>query len=626
VPHTVVGVMGPSFRYPSREFELWVPLTVNPDDSVTRMNYALVAVARLRDGVPVRAAQTEMDLISARLSAQYPETNAEVGAEVVPMHEDAVAAVRRPLWVLLAASGAILLIACANLANLLLSRALTRRKELAVRASLGASRGRLIAQSVSEVIPLLALGGGLGLLAAQAVLGALVPLLPADLPRAEGIALSPPVLLTALGTLAAVGLVAGAVPGFDAARHSVAATASERSRTTAAPPRTRARDALVAAQIALTLVLAVGATLLLRSLGRLREVDPGFSPAQVVSLHLAIPRQKYGTDAEVARFCARVLERVRALAGVESAAMVNRLPLAGGIQMGGIEVEGVDARRLGISSTDWRTVTPDYFRTMGIPLREGRDFAESDVEDRPPVGVIDERLARAAWPGQSALGRRFRHAPGLPWTTIVGVVGHIRHDRLDEDSRPQVYWNYRQRAQDRMALAVKTRGETQALASSLIAVVRSVDPEQPVYDVRTLDAVLDRSLAPRSLQTGLVAAFAGLALLLASVGVYGVMAYAVGQRRREFGVRLALGARRADLVRLVLSRGAALFAGGAAIGLVGAAAGARLLGSFLYEVAPLDPASFAAATLAVLAASMLACGAPARRAASVDPTVALRAD
>ncbi len=626
VPHTVVGVMGPSFRYPSREFELWVPLTINPEDYQSRMNYGFRGVARLRDGVTLRAAQADMDVISARLAAQYPQTNAQIGAEVLPMHEDTVGAVRRPLYVLLGASVAMLLIAAANLANLLLSRALTRARELAVRASLGASRGRLLAQSVLELVPLLALGGVLGLLAAQAVLQALVPLLPADMPRAEGIALHRPVLAMSLATLAVVGLAVGLVPGLQAARLSLADTVTELTRTTPSRRRARGRDALVAVQIALTLVLAIGAALLARSLGRLREVDPGFVPERVASVHLAIPREKYASDPGVARFCAQLLERVRALPSVLSAGMVNRLPLAGGMQIGAIELEGVDLQRLGVTSADWRTVTPDYFKTIGIPVLEGRDFTESDADPAPLVGIIDEQLARRAWPGQSALGRRFRQTADLPWTTIVGVAGHVRHERLDEDTRPQVYWNYRQRAQDRMALVVKAREEPEALARSLAAIVRSVDPEQPVYDVRTLDAVVERSLAPRSLQARLVAAFAGLALLLATVGVYGVMAYAVGQRRREFGIRLALGARRADVVRLVLSRGAVLFAAGAAAGLLAAAAAARTLGGLLYEVEPLDPASFGAATAAILAAALLACWVPARRAAAVDPTIALRAE
>jgi putative ABC transport system permease protein len=520
-----------------------------------------------------------------------------------------------------------LLIGCANLATLLLSRALARRKEVAIRAALGASGARLVAQAVTELLPLLLLGGLLGLVAARALLAALVPLLSATgLPRAEAIGLHVPVLVFTAATLAVIALLTGLHPALVAARAGLGHSAADLSRATAAPARARWRDRLVAAQIAMTLVLAVCATLLIRTFSRLKGVDPGFSTAGVVSAHLAIPRQKYRDDREVSRFCQRVLERVRALPGVASAGMVNRLPLAGGVQIGLIEFEGVDPQAVRLPSVDWRTVTPDYFRTLDIPLREGRDFSEGDDESAPPVGLLDERLAERVWPGQSALGRRFRGAASLPWTTIVGVVGHIRHDRLEEDARPQVYWNYHQRAQDRMALAVKTAGPPEALAAALPGIVRAVDPDQPVYDVRTLEAVLDRSLAPRWLQTALVAVFAALALLLASIGVYGVMAYAVGQRTREFGVRMALGARRRDVADLVLRRGGRLFATGAVAGLLGSAGAARVLSSLLYGIGRFDPPSFAAATLLLLAVSLAACYLPARRAAAVDPSTALRTE
>jgi putative ABC transport system permease protein len=620
-PHEVVGVMGPEFRYPGREFELWVPLTVNPDDYRTRMNYAFVAVARLRPGITLAAAQANMDVISARLAARYPDTNNEVGVEVGPLLDATVGSVKRPLYILLAAVGAMLLIGCANLANLLLSRALARRKEVAVRAALGASRTRLAAQAVTEMVPLLLLGGGLGVAGAHGLLRALVPLLPADVPRVEAIGLHLPVLLFTAATLAGIALVTGLFPALEAARAGLGRSASDLARATAAPGRTRFRDALVTAQIALTLMLAVCATLLMRSFAGLKGVDPGFSPTRVLSLHLAIPRTKYPKDRDVSRFCQQVLDRVRVVPEVSSAGMINRLPLAGGIQSGSVQLDG--AQGIVEVPADWRTATPDYFRTLQIPLRQGRDFTESDDEGAPPVGIIDERLARLAWPDQTPLGRRFR-IPGMPWTTIVGIAGHIHHDRLDQDSRPQVYWNYHQRGQDRMALVVKTRGEPGALTASLSGIVRAVDPEQPVYDVRTLDAVVDRSLAARWVQTALVGVFAFLALLLASIGVYGVMAYAVGQRLREFGVRLALGARRRDIVDLVLRRGAALFAGGAVLGLVAAAASVRALASLLYGVDRFDPPSFAAATLVLLAVSFAACYVPARRAAGVDPSSTLR--
>jgi putative ABC transport system permease protein len=399
------------------------------------------------------------------------------------------------------------------------------------------------------------------------------------------------------------------------------------SRGASGPPRrTRLRDLLVVAQIAATLWLVVGAALLARSLVALKQVNPGFNAERVYSAHLAIPRSKYPTDPDVARFSARLMERVAALPEVMSVGMVNRLPLAGGAQTGPIEFEGLDPNVGNEPNVDWRTVTPDYFRTMQIPLRSGRSFTEADDERAPLVMIIDERVAARVFGNASPIGRRVRIAvANQPWHTVVGVVGHIRHDRLDDDVRPQVYWNYRQRTQDRMALAVKTRSDPAALASSLAAAIRSVDPEQPVYDARTLEAVVDRSLASRWLQTVLLGGFASIALLLASIGVYGVIAYSVGQRRREFGIRFALGASRHEIVRLVMRRGAALFAAGAAIGLLAAAGTARLLATLLFNVTGFDPISFGSATLVLFFVALAACGLPARRAARVDPSIALRA-
>ena len=326
----------------------------------------------------------------------------------------------------------------------------------------------------------------------------------------------------------------------------------------------------------------------------------------------------------------RILDRVEALPGVVAAGMVNRLPLAGGAQTAPIEFEGVDstivAPGVGLQA-DMRPVTPGYFRALQIPTVEGRTFTENDTEEAPTVTIIDDRAAKAVFRGADPIGRRLRFAiPNQPWRTIVGVVGHVRHDRLDDDGRPQVYWSYKQNTQDREALVVRTAGDPSALAQSIGAAIRSVDPEQPIYDARTLDDVVERSLAQRWLQTALLGAFAAMAILLASIGVYGVIAYGVGQRTREFGIRLALGARRGEIVGLVMRRGAALFGVGAAIGLVAAAASARVLSTLLFNVGAFDLVSFAAATLVLFAVAIAACGLPARRAAAVDPSVALRAE
>jgi putative ABC transport system permease protein len=631
VPHTVVGVMGPDFAFPSREFQIWTPLTFDPRELVNRQNYSYLAVARLKPGVTERQAGAEISAIAAQLEREHPKENTGIGAIVAPMHDDTVATVRTPLYVLLAAVLAMLLIGCANLANLLVARALVRQRALAVRAALGAGRARLVTQSIAELVPMLAAGGALGIVAAWWAIGAVGPLLPTDLPRAENIGLQLPVLAFAALLLGAITVFVGAWPALEASHLGLAAATADLSRgVTGGARRTRTRDLLVVLQIAATLWLAVDAILLTRSFAALKEVNPGFNPDRVYSVHLGIPRSKYRTDRDVAEFMRRVLERVQALPEVVAAGMVNRLPLGGGAQTAGIEFEGIELSQTtggtGVQS-DLRPVTPDYFRTLQIPIVAGRVFTEADSEDAPPIGIIDERLAKTIFRGADPIGRRFRiPVPNQPWQTIVGVVGHIRHDRLDEDGRPQIYFSYRQFTQDREALVVRTQGDPAALATSVAAAIRSVDPDQPVYDARTLDTVVDRSLAQRWLQTALLGAFAAIALLLASIGVYGVIAYGVGQRRREFGIRLALGARRGEIVALVVRRGTVLFAAGAAIGLAAAAATGRVISTLLYQVTSFDVLSFAAATLVLFVVALAACGLPARRAAQVDPSLALRAE
>ena len=632
IPFTVVGVMGPDFAFPSRDYQLWTPHTFDPTELVTRANYSYLAVARLKPGVTLEQANADLSAMMRQLEREYPKANTGVGAFAVPVLDDTVASVRTPLYLLLAAVLAMLLIGCANLANLLLARALARQRELAVRAALGASRRRLIGQSIAELLPLLSIGGTLGVALAWWAVDAVIPLLPPDLPRAETIALNWPVLMFAAATIAAITIFIGAWPALEVARGGFAvATGGQTRGATSGAGRARTRDLLVVSQIAATLWLAVGAALLTRSFGELRQVNPGFVAEQVYTVHLAIPRSKYRSDAAIAALMRKILDRIEALPGVTAAGMVNRLPLAGGAQTAGMEFEGIDpgmVSELGLQA-DLRPVTPNYFRAMGIPLVEGRQFTEFDNEAAPPVGIIDERAAKLVYRGENPVGRRFR--PVLPngtaeWRTIVGVVGHLRHDRLDEEGRPQVYWNYRQNTQDREALVVRTTSEPSAIASSVAAAVRSVDPEQPIYDGRTLEAVVDRALAQRWLQTAVLTAFALIALLLASIGVYGVIAYAVGQRRREFGIRMALGAHRSEIVGLVMRHGAVLFGIGAVIGLAASAASARILAGLLYNVRAFDPASFSVATLVLLTVAMIACGLPARRAATVDPSVTLRTE
>jgi putative ABC transport system permease protein len=624
VPTTVIGVMKPGFRYPNRDCELWAPLTVPADEYTHRSWGSYSAVARLKPGITLEQAQADLDVVSANLARQY-AANRTMGAGVTPLLEDMVGGLEQPLFVLLGAVAALLLIGCANVTNLLLARGLARRRELAVRTALGATRARLVEQSITELVPLLALGAVLGLLTAAVALRALVPLLPQDLPRAEGIGINLPVLGFATATVIVIALLVAVWPAIDAARSGVSAGLGELSRgSTGAPRRARVRDALVIAQIAVTLLLLVGATVLLRSFLAVRAVTPGFIPENALSVNLAIPESKYPTEAQVNQFYTAVLDRVQALPGVVAAGYVNRLPLGGGNQTAGLEVEDAtpDARWPNVQT---RTVSPGYFRAIGIPVKEGRSFLPRDGADAPRVAIIDERLARMFWPSASPIGRRVREG-GDEWSTIVGVVGHVRHLGLDDDSDPQVYWNYPQRTQERLALVVRTRGAPAKLTPSIAAAVREVDPDQPIYDARSLEAVVDRSLGQRWLQTLLLAIFAGVALVLASIGAYGVIAYGVGQRTREFGVRMALGAGRRRVIGMVLRRGVTLFVLGAVAGLALAGATVRVLSTLVYGVAPNDAPSFVIATVVLFVVSVAACYVPALKASRVDPSVALRSE
>jgi putative ABC transport system permease protein len=627
VRHTVVGVMRPEFDYPGREFQVWTPLTIDPAELArveTPHNY--LAVARLRPGMTLSQAQADMDAVAGRLARAYPASNRDVRVAVRGMRDDMVEPVRAALYVLLAAGASLLLIACLNLASLLAARAARRQREFSVRQALGASRGRLGRQAVAEVLPILFAGGALGVAAAIAAVSAFVRSAPASIPRIGSVGVDGPVLAFAATMIALTGVLAAVLPAAQAWRSDLTSAVGEGTRAAGGRRQSRGRRVLVAAQIALAVPLLAGAILLVRSFAALVDVDPGFGTRGIVTLHLGIPRAKYPRDFEVAAMCSRVLERVRALPGVSSAAFVNRLPLGGLGQISPIEFEGVTVAGVEAPVADTRVVSPGYFATMGIPLRDGRDFDDRDGEGSPAVGIVDDRVARALWPGGTALGKRFRiQLPGLEWVEVVGVVGHIHNDALDVDARPQVYWPYPQRAQDRMVLVVRG-DEPRSLLPSLVGAVRAVDPDQPVYDVRTMDEVLARSLSQRRLTTVLLAVLALVSLFLASVGLYGVIALGVVGRRREFGIRLALGARRGDVTRLVLREGAVLAAAGTLAGLIAAVALGGAMKGLLFGVAAGDAANVAGAPLVLGLVALAASYIPARRAGAVDPATTLRSE
>ena len=458
-PYQVIGVMSADFQYPDRDFELWTPLYIPSDQLRERGDYSYLCVARLKAGVTLEQARAHMSVLAADLARDHPQTNRGSGVFVEPMLNDMTGSVRNALLLLLAAVGVLFLTVCVNLANLLLARATGRSQEFSLRASLGATRSRLARQFFAETIPLAVAGACLGIVSAHWLLRLLIPLLPASMPRIGEIGVHGPVLVASIVLSVAAAFVISLAPAAQIHSHL------ERGPAAAG----RARGLFIVMEIACTVLLLVTAGLLMRSFAQLRSTDAGFRPAQVLSLHLAVSRAKYGDDAGVARYLERLIDRVRAVPGVETVGIVNRLPMGGQMQAGVIQFEGREGR----FNTDWRSVSADYFRALTIPLLAGRTFNESDTPDHPAVGLIDERLARAVFAAESPIGKRFKiDFPEAPWVEIVGVVGHVRQEGLGSDPRPQVYWPYQQRTQDRMAMVVRTTADP----SSLTAPIRARDP------------------------------------------------------------------------------------------------------------------------------------------------------
>jgi predicted permease len=500
---------------------------------------------------------------------------------------------------------------------------LSRRRETAVRTALGATQGQLLIQATAELFPLLAIGATLGLIAAGQGIRSLRPVLPATLPRVNEIALNAPVMLFSVALLVITSAVVLIVPIWQTRRADLASTLREDSRTST-QGKTSVRNLLVMGQIALTVMLLTGAGLLIRSFAALRDVDPGFRAHGVLSLRLAIPRNKYKDDQKVALLCHNILERVSSVPQVEAVGMANRLPLSGPTGLSTIEFErnGQDPGTL--SATDDTTITPDYLRAMNIPLLRGRFFTEQDNTNASRVVIVDERVARRAWPGQDAIGKRVRSGPSSPWAEVIGIVGHVRHEKLESDERLQIYWNYQQRARDRMTLVVRTAGDPHLLVSNVLAEIKSVDPDQPAFAIRTMNEVVDQSISIRWLNALVVSLFAACSLLLAVMGIYGVLAWTVKQRTREIGVRIALGAQRRAVLMMVVRNGLQLTVLGIGLGLIGSFVFARFLRSLLFSVGQTDLVTFALVPAVLVISATFASLIPALKAIRVDPTIALR--
>jgi putative ABC transport system permease protein len=625
-PFEVIGVMPPAFRYPTRAFELWTPLFIPQDQFQTRFGGDYYSIGRLKPGVTRAAAQEEMSAIMRRLQEMYPASNgaSQIGALVEPLLETTVGQTRPILWVLLAATGCLLLIGCLNLAVLFIARVTSRRKELAMRAALGAGSGRLARQILAEAFPLGLAGALGGVLLAWTLVRLSLPWLPEQMPRAESIGLHLPVLAFAVLMSIAVVLLAALLPSRFASKSSVRGGLHQNSRSVTGLSATR--NALVTAQVAIALVLVFGGGLFVRSLAALLAVSPGFRSEGVLTMHLAVTRAKYREDPQVAEFYRRITSRVMSIKGVTAAGVVNRLPMAGS-QVNPVEFE----ERIGqeTSSTDSRSATPEYFAAMGIPLIRGRYFTDRDTPKSTRVGILDERLAREVFGSRDPIGKRFRFGlpPGeAPWVEIVGVVGHVLNESLDTDPRPQAYWPETQRTQDRGALVVRTIGDPASFTSAVLQQIHAEDPDQPVFDVRTMSDWVDRTLELRNLMTGLVSLYAGASLLLACLGLYGVISYSTGLRMREFGIRMALGAQAVEIRKLVLGQAGKLAVTGAAVGIVLTWPVARTIQSQLYGVSGVDATVLTGAVALLLIVCLLAALSPARRAGRSDPAVTLRSE
>jgi putative ABC transport system permease protein len=642
-PVEVVGVMPPSFRFPrSAELpdgfgfaeapEVWLPLSLSAERRADRGSHNAVALARLAEGVSRARAQAEMEPLLDRLESQHPE-DAGWRARLEPLREQVTGGVRKPLLVLLGAVGVVLLIACVNVASLLLAQAAAREREIAVRAALGAGRGRIVGQLLTESLALAAAGAVVGLLAGWWSLRAFAAFLPPDVPLGTvggGIALDVRVLLFTLGVALLAGLLAGLTPALQMTRPDLASSLREGARGSGGTARGgRTRAALVIVETALAVLLVVGAGLLVRSFARLVAVDPGFRPENVLTLTLSLPETRY----EAARrhtFAEEVLAELRALPGVTAAGMVSNLPMSGSENINGVRIEGSPPPEPGeFNVADFHATSPGYFEAMGIPLRAGRDFAATDRADSARVALIDEHMAETHWPGQDPIGKRFSFSienPGESWITVVGVVGKVRRSALHVDPRPQVYVPNSQFPSEEAAFALRTAADPHGLAAAAREAVYRVDGDQPVGRIRTLEEILAASVAGRRFQMMLLAAFAGLALALAAVGIYGVTSYSVAQRTREMGLRMALGAPRATVLKLVLREAGKLAALGLAAGLALALASTRVLRSFLYGVGSTDPATFAAVAVVLASVALLAAWLPSLRATRVDPMEAMRGE
>jgi len=635
-PTQVVGVMPAAFRFPDRSIEIWKPFLLDAEalSDNNRGSHGYTALARLKAGISRQQAQADLDAVTAAFKAEHPGNYRNgFGAWLRPLQEEVVGDTGRPLMMLLGAVAVVLLIACANVANLLLARAASRRKEIALRTALGASRGRLVRQLMTESVLVSAIGGLIGLGMAAWGVDLLVASAPDSIPRIHEVGVDARVAgFTALVSLATA-LVFGLAPALRASRAPLNDALKEGGRAGGGGVHGFAGRALVVSEVALSLVLLIAAGLLIHSFTRLQDVAPGFDSSRLLTLRLSLPESRYTTFQKGQSFFDEFFAGLRRSPGVRGVAATNALPFSG---LGGsrtFHVEGREEKRPEDQPEEQlRIVTDGYFSAMGIPIVAGREFTERDSLTQPRVAVVNGALARKHWPHESPIGKRVSFSTNEPhWYEIVGVAGNIKHRALEAADRPELYVPYRQPlfagwTVRPMYVMVRTSADPVSTAAIVRHEVARLDRDQPISDVRTMDERIGRSLSSRRFSMVLLALFAGLALTLAAVGIYGIVAYSVTERTHEIGVRVALGAQRRDVMAMVVGQGMAMTVAGTAIGVAASAALARLMSSLLFGVSAVDPVTFVAIPMLLIAVALAACYVPARRATRVDPLQTLRSE
>jgi putative ABC transport system permease protein len=633
--YTVVGVMRPGFQFPvgfgymgkvlNDPIDLYVPIAASSSES-RRGNFSFFAIGRLKPGISIVQARAEMSAIESRLEQQYPDGNTGIGISLVPTYEQTVKGIRPALLVLLGAVGFLLLIACANIANLMLVRTASREKEIAIRTALGASRLRVVRLLLGESLLISLAGGFLGLLLALWGTDALIALAPDNIPRLNEVGIDVPVFVFTLTVALLTGVIFGLIPALQSARPDLNEALKEGKRgSTGSVAGKRTRNVLVAAEVALSLVLLIGAGLMIKSLVRLQQVSLGFNPDNLLTAYLTLSPSKYAEDRQQVAFFQDALQRLQSLPGVQSVAATTALPLTVSLSGSDFRIEGHPEPEKGqemIINTSG--VSPDYFRTLGIPILKGREFSDRDRSGAPMAAIINNDLARIYFGNEDPIGKRISFDDRQTWISIVGVTGDVKRFGLDSNAKPEVFLPYLQSPSSSMSFVIRSSADPSALTAAVKAQIQMIDRDLPLDEATTMKQLLSESNSGRRFNMLLLSVFAAVALLLAVVGIYGVMSYTVAQRTHEIGIRVAIGAQASDVFRMVISHGMMLVLIGIVVGLLGAFGLTRLMTTMLFGVEATDPTTFIAITTLLAVVAFVACYIPGRRATKVDPLVALR--